>query len=168
MTLPPPALASGEPHTGCNKVCYNCWSKGAFNLLLLDHADQCVIQNPGVIDQHIQLTSLGKQPLESLFDRLRLSTSKQSGKQDTPKSACIASATLAISISSRPFSHRAAPCAANCRAIAKPIPRPAPVISTFLPCSNPLIRVQHHFFQDLASLGDRTHVNDVIGIHKMP
>ncbi len=74
MTLPPPrALHQASRILAAIKCAITVGRKCAFNLLLLDHADQCVIQNPGVIDQHIQLTGLGKQSLESLFDRLRLS-----------------------------------------------------------------------------------------------
>ena len=46
--------------------------EGALYLLLLDHAEQRIVQHPCIVDQHVQLAGLAKELLEGLLDRLRI------------------------------------------------------------------------------------------------
>src|SRR5690606_33773687 len=47
-------------------------AEGLLQLGLIDHAKQGLFQHTGIVDQHVQLTGLGKQLLKGLLDRLRL------------------------------------------------------------------------------------------------
>ena len=47
-------------------------AEGLLQLGLIDHTEQPLFQHAGIVDQHVQLTRLGKQLLKGLLDCLRL------------------------------------------------------------------------------------------------